>query len=127
MKNLAGVETCDEAIRAELFIAEIPGELVIPDPVHHEVPFSYIGRLGPFKLWRAWYYWVVEGRVPLDAANEMYAHEYGRRDVRVAGHCGCPSPDEWSHGGFVDGYHIDTQAGLCLFARTIRKHCLDNS
>lgn len=31
----------------------------------------------------------------LTVAEEMYATEVGKRDVRVAGHCCCPPPIEW--------------------------------
>jgi len=122
MKNLAGVQECDKDIRKELTEAGI--RMVAVPKGNTEVPFSVIGQLSYFTFRRAWYYWVVEGDVPLAVAQEMYATEVGKRDVRVVGHCGCPPPEEWAIGGFVRAYHIDSQEGLKLFADTIRKHGL---
>ena len=124
MINLAGVDTCDETIKQELFASGIPTEVVEIDRRHHEVPFTIIGRLGPYKFERLWYYWSVTGPMPLAAAQEMYEHEFGCKDVRVVGHCGCPPPAEWLDDGHVTSYHIDTQAGLTLFTQTVRKHGL---
>lgn len=98
MINLAGVSsaTCDETITDELFIAGI--ESVRNDqPIAGEVSTHITGRLGGITFRRAWYYWVAEGDVPLEIARKMYAQEpYGRRDVRVVGHCDCPAPDDWA-------------------------------
>lgn len=169
MINLAGKEKCDETIKEELLIAKIP-MLTEVRSKHTEVPYSIIGVMGNwyteedlfvdfkqiktpekykdfyrFVFTRAWYYWVVSGPVPLIAAMEMYADEYGKRDVRVDGHCGCPSPDQqmeisgrynWAHpydgvyaqeSGYlsVNIYHIDSQIGLNIFADTMRKYGLD--
>jgi len=124
MQNLAGNRECDDIIKTELDAAEIP--VVVNEQGRNggEVSYLLIGRLGPFEFRRAWYYWMVEGPVPLKVAQEMYAHKNGCRDVRVSGHCGCPPPEEWATGGFVRNYHIDTQEGLDLFARTVRAHGL---
>lgn len=122
MKNLAGVHECDEDIRKEL--AEAGIRVVVTKKVNTEVPYSVVGQLSYFTFRRAWYYWVVEGDVPLEVANEMYATEVGKKDVRVAGHCGCPPPAEWATNGYVGSYHIDSQEGLKLFADTIKKHKL---
>jgi hypothetical protein len=93
MKNLAGDPKCDAEIRRELTRARIP---IVATSSRGEVPASIAGELGPFKFRRAWYYWVVDGPVPLDVARELYADPVGATDVRVAGHCGCPPPDEWA-------------------------------
>jgi hypothetical protein len=96
MINLAGerVEYTDETITEELFIAGV--ELVRADkPCGNEVNTHVTGRLGPYTFRRAWYYWVVKGRVPIAVAFEMYEHPLGRTKVRVGGHCGCPSPLEY--------------------------------
>lgn len=126
MKNLAGNREADTFIRAEL---EACGIEVISTGTEQrgEVPASFVGKIGPFTFRRCWYYWSVDGPMPLTAANEMYHHPDGRHDVRVAGHCGCPPPSEWIRSPreeFVDEYHIDTQTGLDLFAATIRKYSL---
>lgn len=93
----------DEAILEELFVAGID---VLRDDTRldAEVSTHITGVLRRkstlvpiFRFQRAWYYWMVEGNVPLAVAEAMYAQEpYGKRDVRVAGHCGCPPPKEWA-------------------------------
>jgi hypothetical protein len=95
MQNLAGDYGCDAVIREELTLAGIE-VLELGARLRAEVPTSITGRLGGFTFTRAWYYWIVTGPVPLDVAEEMYDHPYGRKDVRVAGHCGCPPPEEWA-------------------------------
>lgn len=132
MKNLAGNSGCDPHIVAELQAAGI-------DLVHHtsplkqEVPASVTGRLTKngkpvFEFTRAWYYWVVGGRVPLDVARELYANPIGATDVRVVGHCGCPPPEDWvtiiKGKRYVFGYHIDSQEGLNLFVTTLKERGL---
>lgn len=42
------------------------------------------------------YYWRVNGRVPLAVAEKLYNHSFGRSHVRVAGHCMCPPPSDWT-------------------------------
>ena len=92
MKNLAGVPMCDVYIRAELEAAGIP---IVEVPLDNtEVPYRLIGQLGNFEFRRAWYYWIVSGRVPLEIAKELYANPIGKKDVRVTGHCGCPPPED---------------------------------
>jgi len=122
MINLAGRQDCDTYILTELAGAGIDAQAERNN--RSEVPYGFIGRVGDFTFRRAWYYWVVSGSVPLAVARELYANPIGKEDVRVAGHCGCPPPDEWERGGFVDTYHIDSQAGLNLFVATLRKHGL---
>jgi hypothetical protein len=84
-----------------------------------------------FLFDRRWYYWSVKGKVPLEVAQEMYANPIGRKDVRVAGHCGCPEPKigeygtDWDNGRWVVScYHIDSQEGLNLFVETVKRHGL---
>jgi len=92
MKNLAGDPNCDRYIAQELRRSMIPS--VPYDGKLHEVPSRLHGKLGPFEFWRAWYYWVVHGPTPLAIAHELYEDVVGRTDVRVAGHCACPPPEE---------------------------------
>lgn len=99
MENLAGVLSCDKQIRKELRAAGITKFRRIRRK--NEVPSSVMGLLiknskVAFKLTRAWYYWVVEGSVPLEVALILYGTEVGKKDVRVAGHCGCPPPEQWA-------------------------------
>jgi len=91
------IAATDAIVEEELFVAGIEivkNETLVPNS---EVPTHITGRLGEITFTRAWYYWVVKGNVPLAAAQRMYEQQpYGRRDVRVAGHCGCPPPaDPW--------------------------------
>jgi hypothetical protein len=59
-----------------------------------EVPASIIGKCNNFIFTRAWYYWMVSGYMPLQYAKEMY-EKFKDLNIRVAGHCGNPPPDEW--------------------------------
>ncbi len=92
MKNLAGDEKCDTHIERELTRCGI--EVVRGERSANEVAASITGKLGAFTFRRAWYYWVVEGPMPLTAARKLYDDPVGRTDIRVNGHCACPSPDE---------------------------------
>lgn len=94
MKNLAGVVTCDMEIRRELLRARIQVVSLPNDQRGGEVPASIGGLLGPFRFVRAWYYWRVIGPMPLAIALMLYADPVGRDDIRVAGHCGCPPPED---------------------------------
>lgn len=151
MKNLAGVQNCDEYIRIELQKADVP--IIEEARSSSEVPYTLHGELGPFIFRRAWYYWMVSGDVPLLIAEELYNNPNGVKDIRAAGHCGAPHPKEWAmpkfenlpkafehitYGEiasmcnkgilnverFVSNYHIDTQEGLNFFVQTLRKHNL---
>lgn len=94
MKNLAGCSDAEKYVVAELKSAGIP---VVNDDslLKYEVSVSKAGRIGSFSFRRAWYYWVVSGNVPLKIARELYESPFGKKDIRVAGHCGCPPPEEW--------------------------------
>lgn len=169
MINLAGRDDCDEHVARELRHACIPSERCKLSG--HEVNTSIVGKLPGFTFKRAWTYYVVEGRVPVEIAQALYEDPLGRDDVRVAGHCGCPPPaDPWltyldadgrelltlgdpkhdlmvgdseiasrvnaemraryrwvedravaaGRRVFVDLYHVDSVAGLRLFADSVR-------
>lgn len=92
-KNLAGAAYADIVIRKELLDAGVA--LVQGDRTRSEVPYTLTGKLGNSTFTRAWTYWMVACMVPLKVAQEMYEDEVGAKFVRVAGHCGCPAPDEW--------------------------------
>lgn len=119
MQNLAGHKEASDRAKAELETAGID-VFTLPEPQDHEVRSRFGGRLGPFLFTRKWYYWSVRGPMPKAQARRMYEDAIGRTDVRVDGHCGCPSPDEWCEGDTVDLYHVDSVAGLRLIADTIR-------
>ena len=96
MEILAGrsVPNVTERVIAELQAAGIPHFF---DPEHDdrftEVYTNARGVLTiedrSFIFKRAWYYWTVNGPVPMEIAKRMYENPIGKKDVRVAGHCGC--------------------------------------
>lgn len=124
MMNLAGHDLADVYCELELRRAGI--DVVFGDESKGEVRTKVTGVIGPFTFRRAWSYWTVNGPMPMVAAIEMYRDPAGARDVRVDGHCGCPDPREYCKGReFIYSYHIDTQEGLDLFVRTVRRYGLD--
>lgn len=87
---------------------------------HPEMRTIIIGGLGDWTFRRAWSYWIAEGPgIPPEIATEL--HEAHGKEVRVDGHCGCPSPLEWCKGFAVGMYHVDTQEGLNALSRVIRQ------
>lgn len=111
MKNLAGNKDCDVEVELELTRCGI--EIIWNQPRNGEVPSSLRGALGKFTFKRAWYYWMVDGLVPLAVANELYKDPVGSTDIRVNGHCGCPAPGE--PGGQISWRHHET--GKILMTR----------
>jgi len=93
MKNLAGNSECDKAIRRELKLSRI--NAVEVEKKDTEVPYSVIGSLGSVEFRRGWRYWIVYCAIPLRVAKEIYDDPVGKEDVRVAGHAGGPSPEDW--------------------------------
>jgi len=94
MINLAGKTDCDKTVREELMIAKIP-IIDLGASMNREVPASLIGYLNGFKFIRGWYYWMVSGYMPLEHAKYLYQN-YKDLNIRVAGHCENPPPEEWS-------------------------------
>lgn len=147
LPNLAGVKNADAVKTYELFhcgIGLVFHTLALPS----EVPGVITGELyvpgGCLYFSRAWYYWVVRGKVPLSKAREIY--ETGKDlSIRVAGHCANPHPDGWAQpqpkmlefifseapgvlteerkadGSFryIETYHIDTLEGLKHFVERV--------
>lgn len=124
--NLAGNKFCDLFIKTELSIA---GITINQQPrSNSEVPYTLFGTVDAFGeqfvFKRAWCYWTVKGNVPLEVAKALYDDPEGKQTVRVVGHCGCPSPEQWVD--FVDNkpvipsYHIDSLQGLILFVKKIK-------
>lgn len=93
MRNLAGNDRAmnDQQILKELQRCGINSETW--DCGRSEVQCSLRGRLVGTVFTRAWTYWMVDTRVPLDMAKRMRVHPVGMTDIRVAGHCGCPAPE----------------------------------
>lgn len=108
-------QTCKEELEAAGASPFISG--IVFD--HPEIPSKCIGEFGPWVFRRRWYYWSAEGPgVPPDVAELLHA-QHGKV-VRVAGHCGCPSPREWYKGFGVGLYHVDTPEGLKALIDTLR-------
>ena len=125
MKNYAGMSDKDDEIQAELQQAGI--EVHREDWIkrrEREVQTAVLGTLHGWIFERAWYYWAAKGPgIPPSYANEL--HEKHGKEVRVAGHCECPSPLEWYKGFAVGDYHVDSQDGLNALAETIRRVVTD--
>ena len=82
---------------------------------HGEVPSNAFGSLSMWGFERAWYYWRANGPgLPVEVAERLHA-AHGTQ-VRVDGHCGCPSPREWAKGFGIGSYHVDTPEGLKALA-----------
>ncbi len=136
MKNLAGETKADLHILKELEEAGV--EVVEGERSRGEVPYTLTGQLADWNFSRAWYYWMANAEngkgLPLEVATELHNRKYpvkGERQpktygqvIRVAGHAGCPPPEEWatktSHGKVIDSYHVDAQWGLNALAGVIR-------
>lgn len=85
-----------------------------------EVKTSVRGVLHGWEFTRAWYYWVANGPgIEVEAAEQLHA-THGKT-VRVAGHCGCPSPREWFLGLACGHYHVDDSEGLRALAECIKE------
>lgn len=107
MKNLAGDPHCDGEIAIELQAAGIT--IARHEVDHPEVKSTLHGELAGWQFYRAWYYWTArpideDGGLPLELAIPL--HETHGQEVRVAGHCGAPSPDEWTNTYDADGKHV---------------------
>ena len=93
--------------------------IIVRFSLYGEVPSHAYGSLSMWGFERAWYYWVAKGPgLPVEVAERLHA-THGRQ-VRVNGHCGCPSPREWFKGFGVGSYHVDTPEGLRALADAIR-------
>jgi len=116
---MAGRPDIDDALASELEAAGIEAfRLSLLKDGSREVDTEVRGGLHGWRFERAWYYWRCTGPgIEVAAAERLHA-SHGK-DVRVAGHCGCPSPTEWHHSLAVD-YHVDTPAGLKALADTIK-------
>ena len=108
MINLAGKKDCDQTIINELMSANIT-PVKLEKINHPEVKAIYEGELLGWHFRRNWYYWVAVCKDdPFNNGLEMrYAspmHQLIGKEVRLAGHCGCPSPDD---GFWMERYDSD--------------------
>ncbi len=118
MKNYAGDKSCTPHLIKELKDAGITTHSM-PFDLGMEVPTKIMGVCESWRFRRAWYYWVADGPgIPPQRAEEF--HKKWGQEVRVSGHCGCPSPLEYYKGFAVGSYHIDTQEGLKAFANLLK-------
>lgn len=126
--NVAGIPDIDACMRAELGAAGIESvtlPLCMRDDTR-EVKANVVGQIGPWGFDRAWRYWVAKGPgLPLLYADPL--HQAFGSEVRVDGHCGCPSPREWHKGFAVGLYHVDTARGLLALAETLKLVIRQNS
>lgn len=125
--NYAGRADIDDALAIELSDAGIPA-VRLPEVLREsrgEVQSIVIGDLHGWHFKRAWYYWTATGPgLPPHYADAL--HVLFGKEVRVAGHCGCPSPFEWYKGFAVGDYHIDTPRGLQALG-TALKACANDA
>jgi hypothetical protein len=118
MKNAAGDKNADEYIKKELERAGITVYTNLEIIPHPEIFTHHYGQVhipgGTWKFNRCWYYWSCCGpALPLKYAKPLW--NMARGSVRAGGDCALREPK--GHGyPSTDCYHIDTQAGLGLFA-----------
>lgn len=119
--NYAGRSDIDDQLEAELNAAEI-SIVRLPELCRSnqgEVKSIIVGELHGWQFTRAWYYWSAKGPgLPLEYASAL--HVLFGQEVRVDGHCGCPSPLEYYKGLAVGHYHIDTPRGLLALSTALR-------
>lgn len=118
--NLAGRPNIDDICAAELEAAGIEAvRFEIFRDQNPEVKTAVRGQLPPWRFSRNWRYWVARGP-GIPPCYAAILHEKLGKEVRVEGHCGCPSPLEWHKGFAVGLYHVDTPEGLTMLADTIK-------
>ena len=117
--NLAGSSESDRICKLELEAAGIE-VVVLPEIARKgEIATIVMGQIGPWSFQRAWYYWIAKGPgIPPVDAEELYK-KHGE-EVRVDGHCSCPSPKDLFGGFAVGHYHVDTPRGLMALADVVR-------
>lgn len=71
------------------------------------------------------YYTIVHGKIPLEVANIIYEkYPENPYDIRVAGGCVDWNPIDWSEGGYLKAYHIDSKEGLLIFLTEMKDYFL---
>jgi len=105
MKNLAGVKEADQTIKEELYLAGIEA---VPMEAKGEVPYTIEGKIGNWRLRRAWYYWIATTELrtdglPLNHAvalhikpNPIDFKKIMGTSIRSGGDAGCSSPEDYT-------------------------------
>lgn len=129
MINLAGRKDCDLTIIKEIEESGLEfNEMSFKTT--GEVESNLFCHFHGWKFERFWYYWVAStDETPLLFKFADKLHETHGKEVRVAGHCGCPSPREWYKQPYqvgVNNYHVDTQEGLNELLRTIQTQTIES-
>ena len=122
-QNYAGVPDIDDSVEQELVAAGIH-VIKMPEGFRDrgEVKTIVVGEMHKWLFRRAWRYWMAEGP-GIDVVTAENLHAQFGNEVRVDGHCGCPSPREWFSGLACGHYHIDTPRGLKALADAIKALC----
>ena len=124
MENLARREfeaDVNKKVREELEIANIP-VIKLPSYMNTEVKTSYIGMLNGFTFYRAWYYWICQGDIPLEKAKDIYKN-YRELSIRAGGHCGNVDPESQSHNPVYDKQVKDliNELGVSEYLKRLNK------
>lgn len=120
--NMAGNKEAQSVVEKELTDAGV--ELIDLKfiPSNTEVPTTLMGGVKDtgWVFERAWYYYRAHGPgIAVEDAEKL--HEKFGQEVRVDGHCGCPSPREWFKGFACGSYHIDSSEGLKALVGLIKE------
>ncbi len=71
------------------------------------------------------YYTIVRGKIPLEVANIIYEkYPENPYNIRVNGGCDDWNPIDWSEGGYLKTYHIDSKEGLLIFLTEMKDYFL---
>lgn len=108
MRNIASHHDMTEEVVREFTRLGI--QIVDTASSDHEVKSSKTGLISvngvELQVIRHWSYFGVYGLLPYEIAVKLYEDPIGKTDIRVAGHCGCPSPEEWSQWILPDGRQV---------------------
>jgi hypothetical protein len=92
-----------ERVGLPVIIEKVQEHIYFRDPNNAEytkedyvVVDGYYSELRGFTFHKAYQrgYWRIHGAMPMEIAKQLYADPVGKTDIRVAGHCCCPPPDE---------------------------------
>jgi hypothetical protein len=139
MKNLSGDENCDKTIKKELALA---GLFIVDEKGRGEVPYNYIGTMGPWIFKRYYNHWVAsvseeKGGLPLDMAMELHYTKNPidlniilGKSIRAEGHKGGLPPNEYGSKPIYNDELYSKLEGLGYkkeYFQGINKYCLSIS